>query len=171
VVALQEQAWPSDDPAAAAGVEHDPALRPVSQLLVDDGTVVAAQDILSKDVSHGGRRYAAGGLSTVVTDRGRRRQGHGRHLVAAARDAIRDSGADLGIFTCDRPLLAFYESAGWSVLPGAVLVGGTPDEPFLSDRFDKVVLARFFSTHAQSCAASFDHARIEIYPGAIDKLW
>ena len=43
------------------------------------------------------------------------------------RDAIRDSGADLGIFTCDRPLQAFYERAGWQVLPGSVLVGGTPD--------------------------------------------
>jgi hypothetical protein len=51
VVALQEQAWPSDDPAVVAGVVHDPALRPVSLLLVDDGTVLAALDILSKDVT------------------------------------------------------------------------------------------------------------------------
>jgi GNAT superfamily N-acetyltransferase len=171
VVALQEQAWPSDDPAVVAGVVHDPALRPVSLLLVDDGTVLAALDILSKDVIHRGRRFAASGLSTVVTDRQRRRQGHGRRLVTAAREMIRDSGVDLGIFSCDRPLQHFYESAGWGVLPGAVLVGGTPEEPFPSDRFDKVVLARFFSAHAKSCSGWFERARIELFPGPIDKLW
>lgn len=171
VVALQEQAWPSDDPAAATGVVHDPALRPVSLLLIDDGIVLAALDILSKEVSHGGRRFAASGLSTVITDRERRRQGHGRRLLTAAQDAIRSSGADLGIFTCNRPLQAFYESAGWRLLPGAVLVGGIPEEPFPSDRFDKVALARFFSARARRHAHSFDHARIELYPGQIDKLW
>ncbi len=198
VVALQEQAWPSDptalagvthDPAAAAGVVddaadasgvihaaaagviHDPNLRPVSLLLVDDGTVLAALDILSKDLSHDGRRYAAAGVSTVVTDRARRRQGHGRRLVTAAREAIQAGGADLGIFTCDRPLQAFYESAGWSPLPHAVLVGGTPEEPFPSDRLGKLVLACFFSERARRHARSFDHARIELYPGPIDKLW
>jgi aminoglycoside 2'-N-acetyltransferase I len=107
----------------------------------------------------------------VVTDRQRRRQGHGRRLVTAAREMIRDSDVDLGIFSCDRPLQHFYESAGWGVLPGAVLVGGTPEEPFPSDRFDKVVLARFFSAHAKSCSGWFERARIELFPGPIDKLW
>ena len=171
VVALQELEWPSDGPTAAVGVTHDPALRPVSLLLVDHGTVVAALDILSKDLSHRGRRYAASGLSAVITSRDRRRQGYGRLLVTAAREAIGESGADLGIFTCDRPLQAFYESAGWQVLPGTVLVGGTREEPYPSDRVGKVVLAGFFSARAQSGAGSFDHARVELYPGAICKLW
>ncbi len=171
VIALQEQAWPSDDPAAAPGVTHDPALRPVSLLLVDHETVVAALDILSKDLSHGGQRYAASGLSTVVTEPAQRRKGYGRQLVTAALESMPAGGADLGIVSCDRPLQAFYEAAGWSVLPGAVLVGGTPEEPFPSDRLDKVVLASFFSNRAQRHAQSFDQARIELYPGRIDKLW
>jgi GNAT superfamily N-acetyltransferase len=181
VVALQEQAWPSDDPAAAAGVVHDPAaaagvvhdpaLRPVSLLLVDDVAVLAALDILSKDLSHRGRRYAASGISTVVTDPTQRRRGHGRRLVTAAREAMQAGGADVGIFTCDRPLQAFYQSAGWCLLPNAVLVGGTLEEPFPSDRLDKVVMACFFSERAQRHARSFDHARIELYPGRVDKLW
>jgi GNAT superfamily N-acetyltransferase len=129
VVALQEDAWPSDDPAAT-GVGHDPELRPLSMLLIDQGSVLAALDILSKDIHHGGRRYDASGLSTVVADRAHRGKGYGSRLVAAALSAIRESGADLGIFTCDRPLQSFYERAGWSVLPGSVLVGGTPAEPF-----------------------------------------
>jgi GNAT superfamily N-acetyltransferase len=172
VLALHAQAWPdpgdgSDEPR----VGHDPALRPVSMLMVDDGRVLAALDILSKDITHRGEGYAASGLSTVVTDHAHRRKGYGRHLVLAARDAIRDSGADLGLFTCDRPLQAFYESAGWRVLPGAVLVGGTPDAPFPSDQFDKVTLASFFSRKAQEHEEDFHQSRIELYPGNRDKLW
>ncbi len=168
---LDQQAWPGDSDAPARTPRHDPALRPVSMTLVADGRVLAALDILSKEIEHAGERYAASGLSTVVTDEAVRRRGHGRRLVVAAREAIAESGADLGIFTCDRPLGPFYESAGWTVIPGAVLVGGTPEEPFPSDQWDKVTLASFFSAKAQRGAGSFAGARIALFPGSIDKLW
>ncbi|MEV5876274.1 GNAT family N-acetyltransferase [Streptomyces sp. NPDC052101] len=173
---LQEQAWPSPPGslAPADAPSHDPALRPLSMLLVDeDEKVLAALDILSKEIVHAGRRYAAGGLSTVVVGRESRGHGHGRHLVAAAREAMSTGGFDLGLFTCDSVLQGFYESAGWRVLPGAILIGGTPEDPFPSDRpgFDKVTMADFFSTDARRTEASFRHSRIELYPGQIDKLW
>jgi aminoglycoside 2'-N-acetyltransferase I len=172
VLALHEQAWPRDAGAPRGpGPGHDPALQPVSMLLVDDGRVLAALDILSKEIEHAGVRYAASGLSTVVTDEALRGRGYGHRLIAAAREAIAASGADLGIFTCDRPLGSFYEAAGWEILPGTVLVGGTPEEPFPSDQWDKVTLARFFSARAQRAAGQFTGARIGLYPGAFDKLW
>jgi GNAT superfamily N-acetyltransferase len=87
-------------------------LRPWSKLLVDGGGVLAALDILSKEIVHAGRRYRAGGLSSVVTRPERRGRGHGRQLVTAAREAMAAKDLDLGLFTCDRPLQAFYESAG-----------------------------------------------------------
>ena len=140
-------------------------------LLVEGDRVVAALDVLAKRIEHDGASFAAAGLSTVVTDTARRGEGHGRRLVEAARTAIAEGGADLGIFTCDTPLGPFYERAGWTVLPGTVLVGGTPDDPFPSDRFDKVTLASFFTEHARAHAAAFAGARIALYPGAIDRLW
>jgi aminoglycoside 2'-N-acetyltransferase I len=170
VLALHRQAWPPSGPERT-GPAHDPALSPVSMTLVDGGRVLAALDILSKEIEHAGERYAASGLSTVVTDEAERGRGYGRRLVLAAREAIAASGADLGIFTCDRPLGAFYESAGWSLLPGTVLVGGTPEAPFPSDQWDKVTLASFFSERARVAAGQFAGARIGLYPGAIDKLW
>jgi GNAT superfamily N-acetyltransferase len=170
VLALHRQAWPAIGEREPRPM-HDPALRPVSMTLVADGRVLAALDILSKEIEHAGERYAASGLSTVVTDEAQRGRGYGRRLVVAAREAIAASGADLGIFTCDRPLGPFYESAGWAILPGAVLVGGTPEEPFPSDQWDKVTLARFFSARAQRAAGQFAGARIALYPGSIDKLW
>jgi GNAT superfamily N-acetyltransferase len=140
-------------------------------LLIDEGRVVSALDILSKELVHCGQRYAASGLSTVVTDEALRGRGYGLKLVEAAREAIAASGVDLGIFTCDTPLRTFYERAGWQVLPGTVLVGGTPEAPFPSDQFDKVTLASFFSAKARRFADTFVGCRIELYPGEIDKLW
>jgi GNAT superfamily N-acetyltransferase len=171
VLALHRQAWPPAGLARAAGPAHDPALHPVSLTLVLDGRVLAALDILSKQLEHAGERFAASGLSTVVTDEALRGRGYGRRLVAAAHATIAAGDADLGIFTCDRPLGPFYESAGWTILPGTVLVGGTPEAPFPSDQWDKVTLASFFSDRARGAAERFVDARIGLYPGAIDKLW
>ncbi len=168
VVELRNQAWPGGGDGF-----HDPALSPVSMLLVDEGVVLAALDVLSKELVHAGARFHAGGLSAVVTRTSERGRGHGRHLVSEARRAMPAAGLELGIFTCDRPLRAFYESAGWGLLPDTVLVGGTPSAPFPSDGpgFDKICMAAFFGAAARRAAETFRHARIELYPGAIDKLW
>ncbi|MGV9566731.1 GNAT family N-acetyltransferase [Streptomyces sp. NPDC003480] len=172
---LHEQAWPSPEGRVApdGAPTHDPLLRPRSMLLVDEGTVLAALDVLSKEISHAGARYAAGGLSTVVTRQDRRGLGHGRRLVAAARETMIARQLDLGLFTCDRPLQAFYERAGWQTLPGTVLIGGIPSDPFPSDRpgFDKVTLGDFFSARARQDRMAFHDSRVELYPGEIDKLW
>ena len=154
VIALQGQAWPRGPGEPVT--DHDPALRPVIMLLVDDQAVVLSSlAVLSKQISHAGQTFAASGLSAVVTDSARRGRGHGHRLVVAARERLAAGGADLGIFSCDRPLAAFYQRAGWRVLPGTVLVGGTPDEEFPSDQFDKLVLAELFTEHAREHAASF----------------
>jgi hypothetical protein len=54
VLTLQRQAWPGAAPA------HDPALRPLSILLLDDGAVLAALDNLFKEILHAGRRLFPG---------------------------------------------------------------------------------------------------------------
>ncbi|MGZ0148072.1 GNAT family N-acetyltransferase [Kribbella sp. WER1] len=168
VAALQDEAWPGDP---ADGPVHDPALDPVSMLLVDEGVVIAALDILRKEIQHAGDTFRAGGLSTVVTRAALRGRGHGHRLVTAARAAMIELRLDLGIFTCDAELFPFYESAGWQQLPGTVLIGGTPNDPFPSDQpgFDKVTVGAFFTPRADP--AAFRQTRIALYPGQIDKLW
>lgn len=170
VLDLQLQAWPGSQ-RAARGEGHDPALSPIAMLLLADERVVAALAVLSKEIDHRGERYAASGLSTVVTDASQRRRGYGTKLVAAARELVAASGVDLGIFTCDAPLLGFYESAGWEHLTGTVLVGGTPSSPLASDEFDKVTLGGFFSDRARRHRSAFVGSRIALYPGEIDRLW
>lgn len=65
----------------------------------------------------------------------------------------------------------FYEAAGFTRLPGTVLVGGTPEEPLATDApgFDKEVLADFPGPHTD--AAAFTGVRIALYPGLVDRLW
>ena len=175
--ALQDEAWPpppTPPPAPSQSVlVHDPALQPVSVVLVDDDVVLAALDILRKELQHAGNTFQAGGLSTVVTRADKRGRGYGRQLVTAARSLMIEQGLDLGIFTCDRDLQPFYENAGWKHLPGTAIIGGTPDDPFPSDQpgFDKVTLAAFFTERARQAEPTFHHARIALLPGTIDKLW
>lgn len=175
VRAMQDAAWPSTDGRRTPhdAPVHDPALRPLSMLVVDDGTVLAALDVLTKELDHAGRTYRAGGLATVVTRHDARGRGHGRRLAAAGRAHMATQDYDVGLFTCDRGLRPFYESADWDALPGTVLVGGTPDAPFPSDQhgFDKTTMAAFFSITARRARPSFTGARIELYPGRIDMLW
>ncbi|MDJ0383009.1 GNAT family N-acetyltransferase [Streptomyces sp. G-G2] len=188
VAALEEHAWPGSRPG------HDPALAPRVMLLLDgEGAVAAALALLHKEIRHAGRTYRAAGLSAVVTREDARGRGHGGRLVAAARAALADvPGLDLALFSCDRDLAPFYEAAGFQRLPGAVLVGGTPEEPLATDApgFDKVVLAAFFGdrgtgrgtgpgtgprpapgTPRADPAAAFAGTRIGLYPGTVDRLW
>jgi aminoglycoside 2'-N-acetyltransferase I len=168
----QVAAMHAGDPLRAESPRpHDPDLRPDAMLLVRQGRVLSALSILSKEIVHAGERFAAAGLSRVVTHPDERRRGYGRQLVRAAREAMAAGGADLGIFTADQTLRPFYERCGWQVLPGTVLIGGTPERPFPSDLFDKITFASFFTPHARRHAHAFNRCRVALYPGAIDRLW
>lgn len=142
-------------------------------VLAEDGQVLASLALLHKQIRHIGRQFSAAGLSAVTTRAGVRGRGYGHRLVVAAREHLAASAVDLGIFTCDRPLRAFYERAGWHQLPGTVLAGGTRAAPLRSDSpgFDKVTMGEFFSASARAHRRSFVGAEVEIYPGEVDRLW
>src|SRR5207249_1655454 len=89
VLRLQRETWPSAEPLEL-GLTHDPALEPLSLLLVDDELrVISALAILSKPLVHRGFIFRASGLSTVVTDEALRGRGHGLELVRHAREVVR----------------------------------------------------------------------------------
>ncbi|MET9855097.1 GNAT family N-acetyltransferase [Streptomyces sp. NPDC006450] len=185
VAALEAQAWPGSSPG------HDPELAPRAVLLRDaDGRVAACLALLHKPVRLAdGRTYRAAGLSGVVTRADVRGRGHGSRLVAAARAVLaRDPAVDLALFSCDRELVPFYEAAGFEVLPGTVLVGGTPAEPLATDApgLDKTVIGAFFGPdtrpsgedtadddegRADQVRAAFTGIRVPLYPGTVDRLW
>ncbi|MGW1776572.1 GNAT family N-acetyltransferase [Streptomyces sp. NPDC002104] len=176
VAALEAQAWPGSSPG------HDPALSPRAVLLLDaGGRVAACLALLHKAVRLAdGRTYRAAGLSGVVTRADVRGRGYGSRLVAAARARLAaDPAVDLALFSCDPELVPFYEAAGFEVLPGTVLVGGTPAEPLATDApgLGKTVLGAFpvragdDEGRADSVRAAFTGIRVPLYPGTVDRLW
>jgi GNAT superfamily N-acetyltransferase len=173
VITAQDAAWPRAGQQRSAWPVHDQALDPAVLLLVDEGVVLASLAVLRTRLQHAGGSYDVGGLSAVVTRADRRGRGYGRLLAEQARRIMADTGLDLGLFTCDRPLRDLYERAGWRALPGTVIVGGTPAAPLRSDApgFDKVAMAAFFSARARAARDRFAHADIALYPGEIDRLW
>ncbi len=171
---IHQTQWPPSEQDRALDLDgHDPELRPWSMLVIDDDTVVCSLDVLFKEITHAGHELTAAGLSAVVTPPVHRRKGYGRILVTRAREVLPTMGVDLGLFTCDRELGAFYNQCGWQTLSRTILVGGTPDEPFPSDQpgFDKITLGAFFTPAALEARESLIGARIMLYTGGIDKLW
>lgn len=164
---------------------HDQALAPLAVLLLDaDGRVAASLALLHKPVRLAdGRTYRAAGLSAVVTRADVRGRGYGLRLVTAARAGLAaDPAVDLALFSCDRELVPFYEAAGFEVLPGTVLVGGTPADPLATDDpgLGKTVLGAFPARptgaahdegRADQVRAAFTGIRVPLYPGTIDRLW
>jgi GNAT superfamily N-acetyltransferase len=162
VLAILEVAWPS-----GRGIEerldrplHDPRSAPVCMLLVDGDTVLAYLAIPSKVIQHADVTYRVAGLSSVATHPDHLRRGHGARLVVAARERIAASDADLGIFTCDAPLVAFYEACGWAHMPTTVVVGGTRAQPLRADELGKQTLMGFFSDPADAHRADFADADV-----------
>jgi aminoglycoside 2'-N-acetyltransferase I len=135
--------------------------------------VIASLRVLTTPIVHADMDLLAAGLSAVVTRESERRRGRATRLAAQATSWMAAQGFDLGSFTSDRPISGVYTAAGWHVLPGAVLVGGTREDPFPSDQpgRDKVVLAEFFSHTARRLRSTFDGAGIALYSGPIDRLW
>lgn len=129
-------------------------------LLVEGEQVLAYLAVPSKTIEHAGRTYRASGLSAVSTHPAHLRQGHAARLATAAREWIEASAADLGVFTCDPPLVPLYEGCGWVHMPTTVVVGGTRALPFRADTLGKATLMGFFSPDAQAHRADFEGADV-----------
>jgi GNAT superfamily N-acetyltransferase len=129
---------------------NDPALHAMIFLLLVDSHLASHLSVQRKTIVHRGETYKAYGLSGVLTVPTFRGKGYGEWVVRAATAFMEQDGADIGLFTCDPPLRAFYERCGWTMLEGASLVGGTRARPFPSDTLGKITFARFFSDRAQA---------------------
>jgi aminoglycoside 2'-N-acetyltransferase I len=153
-------------PAAFSGAKadraqlNDPDLHATICALVEDGQLASHASVPWKLIAHRGEPYKAYGLSGVLTVPAYRGRGYGERVVRAATAFMERDGADIGLFTCDPPLRAFYERCGWNLLEGASLVGGTRARPFPSDTLGKLTFARFFSAHAQARRDDFAGAAI-----------
>jgi GNAT superfamily N-acetyltransferase len=146
-----------------------PETNPLALMLVSGDTVIAYTGIVWKYIEHAGENYKAYGLSGVLTNPAYRRQGYGQQLIKAAYQIIGESGADIGIFTCDIPLKGFYEECGWKALEKGYLVGGTRQKPFPEDLSGKATMINYFSEKARKHMADFENG--PIYLELDDEMW
>jgi predicted acetyltransferase len=139
---------------------HDPESHPVALVLEENGQVLSYLVIPSRVIHHAGNSYKASGLSAVITHPAYRHRGYGRHIVMAAREVIAATDADIGVFTCDPPLVSFYACCGWTLMEHTVVIGGTRAKPFPADVLGKRTLMGFFSEQARTRRADFEDAAI-----------
>jgi GNAT superfamily N-acetyltransferase len=130
-----------------------PWFHPTHVLLVDDGRLIAYAGVVWKVLAHAGETYRTYGLSGVVADPEFRRLGHGRRVVDAATTLIRNSDADIGLFTCAPELAAFYAASGWEAMPTAALFGGPADAP--TREWAEAVMMGFFSRKGRAARPAF----------------
>jgi hypothetical protein len=165
VRAAQEQAWPSQEAAQAAGLDpvHDPALQCRCSWSMGD-EVLSALDLLlrpSSTLAQKGRRR----FSTVVTLPRTANKVTSTNQSRAAH--CRRPRSRRSLF-CDRPLERFYD-AGWETLR-VVLVGGTAtDRAQRLPGMDKAASVPP-PPRAARARTAFIGGRILLHSGAIDQL-
>jgi hypothetical protein len=73
---------------------------------------------------------------------------------------IAGSDADIGVFTCDPPLVDFYVGCGWTLMEHTSVIGGTRKKPFPADSLNKRTLMGFFSPKAEQHRSDFEGATL-----------
>jgi aminoglycoside 2'-N-acetyltransferase I len=162
VIALLATAWP-DERSLAEQLRaplHNPNQHPRYVMLIDGDDVLSYLVIPSTVIHLGDCEYRAAGLSAVITDPRQRGRGYGQQLVTAARDMIASSDADIGVFTCDPPLVDFYVRCGWTLMECTSVFGGTRARPFAADALGKRTLMEFCSARAKQHRQGFEDAAL-----------
>jgi GNAT superfamily N-acetyltransferase len=92
-------------------------------LIYDDMTLVSAAGILFRDATVGGVSTPIAGIGGVMTLPAVQRKGFGRAAMLAAHEAIeRGKTSAFGLLFCEPKNIAFYQSLGWRVFNGTVIV-------------------------------------------------
>ncbi|MGL5103326.1 MAG: GNAT family N-acetyltransferase [Plesiomonas sp.] len=155
--ALIHQVWGDtlSDPEDFISSPHNIEYHPYSCTVYANGMLVSYAAILTFPVTHHGITFLVAGLSCVATAPGFERQGFGCLAVNAATQHILASQADIGLFTCDPPLQAFYARSGWQVQENLRLISHLGTGALCSRELGKVVLLKLVSSFAQTKANLF----------------
>jgi len=143
---------------------HHSEQHPTHFVLMENGVLISYAGVLWKYLEHAGELHKTYGLSGVLTYPAFGRQGYGSRVVVAATAHIRESDADVGLFTCAPHLKDFYSASGWIPMEGAVLLGGPRSAPYPNE---ELVMMGFFSAKGKSGRLAF--ASMPIYFD--DDLW
>ncbi|WP_137937894.1 GNAT family N-acetyltransferase [Chitinivorax sp. B] len=163
IAMLMHRVWPDlPPPGEVVPDEHDPSLAALSCFIYRNDKLVSYAAVVHLLLTHTSQTFRMAALSCVATDPAFQQQGLGRLTVQAATRCIEYSHADLGLFTCDPPLAAFYEKAGWPSVQGIEVLGSLEAGALSSTTLGKAVLLRLLSPHARAHAAAFSNTTLSL---------
>ena len=87
-----------------------------------DGQTVSHVGVLKHKISVGGQRVTVGGVGGVVTLPAFQKSGYARELMLHAAEFLKKWQVDAGLLFCLRRRVPYYESQGWQVIEGPVMV-------------------------------------------------
>ena len=87
-----------------------------------DGQTVSHVGVLKHGISVGGQLATVGGVGGVVTLPNFQRNGYARELMLHAVEFLKKWQVDAGLLFCLRRRVPYYESQGWQVIDGPVVV-------------------------------------------------
>ncbi len=172
ILVLLQREWPQvfEEVNGPIPWPENPDTQPTSFVLVKDDIVICHVALQWKYIQHAQQTYKVFGLSEVMTHPAYRHQGFGLQLVREASAFIENNEPDIGIFTCQPSLVAFYTQAGWEHMPNTNLIGGTRNKPFRSDSLGLSTMIRFFSEKAQQNRLAFENTDVYLELGE-NMLW
>ncbi len=155
VLSFQRMQWPAGFMGANRLRDwiHHSKHHPTHFVFAEKGVLISYVGVAWKDLEHDGETYKTYGLSGVLTYPAFRRQGYGRRLVDAATAYIRQSDADIGLFTCAPGLERFYGVSGWIPMERSALLGGPRSAPY---RCEEPTMMGFFSEKGKRGRATFE---------------
>ena len=87
-----------------------------------DGQTVSHVGVLKHGISVGGQLVTVGGVGGVVTLPAFQKNGYARELMLHAAQFLKKWQVDAGLLFCLRRRVPYYESQGWQVIDGPVMV-------------------------------------------------
>ncbi|MGH3501009.1 MAG: GNAT family N-acetyltransferase [Nocardioidaceae bacterium] len=132
-------------------------------LYAADSVLVSHLEIITTTVCVGGERFGVQAPTAVMTYPAFRGEGWASRLVAEAASRIDRGAAEVGVLTCGRGLVEFFERSGWEPIPQTTIIAGPDGETWQSD---DVLLMR--STGPRS---SEFHTAVQNYPMRVADEW
>lgn len=91
-------------------------------LMEVDGQTVSHVGVLKHEISVGSQLVTVGGVGGVVTTPAFQKNGYARELMQHATEFFKKWQVDAGLLFCLRRRVPYYESQGWQVIDGPVMV-------------------------------------------------
>ena len=111
-----------DDIFGAASLNLRWRTKTVHFILDIDGLPVSHVGLVKHEIKVGEQTVLVGGVGGVVTLPDWQKHGYARQLIKQAVNVFEQWRVDAGLLFCFQNRISFYESQGWRLLPGPVMV-------------------------------------------------